>query len=102
MECCMRFAKMNRFVIKKKKSGYHFPIKLIFVKRLSSPVHSLPDQCRPYDSFFLGACVDLIHLRHAGGARTDKEHGFVVMSHFSNYQPLKGDHCWFVLLQEPR
>lgn len=82
-----------------------FPIKTnfcLFLEVLSLPVHSLPNQCRPCDAFLSGACVDLVHLWHAGGACTDKEHGFVLMSHFPNYQPLKGDDGWFVILHEPR
>lgn len=63
-------------------------------------VHSFPNQCRPCHAFLCGACVDLVHLRHAGGARTDQVHGFVLMSHFPDYQPLKGDHRWFVVLHE--
>lgn len=68
-------------------------------KRSSSlPFHSFPYKRRPDDALLSGARVDLVHLRHAGGAGADEEHGFIVMSHFSNYQPLNGDHRWFVVL----
>lgn len=74
----------------------------LFLEVLSLPVHSFPYQLHPCDAFLSGACVDLVHLRHAGGACTEKVHGFVLMSYFPNYQPLKGDHRWFVILHEPQ
>lgn len=65
-----------------------------------SPFHSLSYEGRPGDALLFGACVDLVHLRQAGGAGRDEVQRFVVMGHFSYYQPLKGDHRRFVVLHE--
>lgn len=75
---------------------------VLFLEVLRLLLHSFPYQRRPGDAFLSGAGVDLVHLRQAGGACTDEEHGLVLMRHFPNYQPLKGDHRWFVILHEQR
>lgn len=74
-----------------------FSLKLILLYCQYLPLHSLPYESHPADAFLSGASVDFVHFRHAGGAGRDKEQGFVFISHFSNYEPLKWDDWWFVL-----
>ena len=65
---------------------------LLCPEPLSLLVHSFTDERHPADALVSGARVDLVHLREAGGAGTDQKHGFVIMGHFPDDQPSKGDH----------